>query len=351
MSHFATLVVIEDALDKDPDKIREIVDKAMAPFMENCCAEPDKMYMQFYDLEDEYLKDYEEGSREMVVMPDGRLLLPWDEAFKKKPTKEDPFPQAKAPEDLPRKQVPFKESYSTFEEFVKEWHGRAARDETYNRYGYFQNPNAKWDWYEIGGRWAGFFQLKKGHVGALGKQYNFTGELEKSQTRADMCFKNAVDFEAMRRECEGKAAVRYDKVMEAIKLTPVADSWEMILAEFDLKNNPKDIDVAREKYHDQPRVKAFQELTRSEGGISLFGWMAGVEEYQIPREQYLLNARNNAAVPFAVIKDGKWNESGTMGWWGITTNEKDPETWNAMVNKLYDELPDQTLLVICDCHI
>lgn len=346
MSHFATIVVVENTENRVPADILDVVDKQMAPFMENCCGEPDKMYMKFYDQEDEMLKQYEEGSREMVVMPDGRLLLPWDDEFKREPKEgELPFTRPGPPEGLERRQVPFKDTFSTFEEFVREWHGQAERDETLKRYGYWQNPNAKWDWYEVGGRWAGFFQLKKGRRGGKGHQYNMSGKLEESSTHADVCFHNAVDFEAMRKKCEDDAAVRFDTVWEAIKDTPPVEGWETFRAKFDL-NDPNQLDEARKTYHEQPRVKAFSAL-----GYDVIGWMADVSEYQIPREEYLKKARNNAAVPFAVLKDGKWYENGRMGMFGMAMDEKDPETWAAMVSKLMDDLPGQTILAVVDCHI
>ena len=40
-----------------------------------------------------------------------------------------------------------------------------------------------------------------------------------------------------------------------------------------------------------------------------------------------------------------------MGWWGITTNEKNQQDWDDFVWQLLDTLPDDTLLVLCDCHI
>jgi hypothetical protein len=350
MSHFACILVIEDAVPQSPDTIHARVESEMAPFMENCCGEPDKIYMKFYDTEDEMLKEYEEGSREMVGY-NGKLYLPWDKIFKKKATKKDPFPRVEAPKDLPRISVPFKETYSTFDEFAAEWHGRKERDETYNRYGYWQNPNAKWDWHEIGGRWSGFFKLKKGSTGRLGSQYNFSGELKESKNRADMCFKSEVDFESMRNEMGKEAAKRYDAVHKAIEGTPPNDSWEIVKGEFDLKTHNNLIDKARKVYHAQPRVKAFTEFGRSEEGREMIGFFSGVEEYDVSREQYIQTARNHAAVPFAVLKDGKWYEQGEMGWWGMAHNEKDPETWNSMVNKLYDELPETALLIAVDCHI
>jgi hypothetical protein len=354
MSHFCCVLIIQDDLIIGPEKILERVDQDMAPFMENCCEEPDKMYMKFYDEEDAYNKQYSEDSQEYVVMPDGRLLLPWDEEFRVK-DKKDPmgfFGKPEPPKELERKMIPFKEKFSTFEKFVKEWHGRAKRDETYNRYGYFQNPNAKWDWFEIGGRWTGYFQLKPGRKGGKGSQYNFSGQMEPSTDKADICLKSAVDFEAMRKECEDEAIKRYDAVWGAIKGTPEAQSWEMVKAGYDLRvgSSMDNIDKARKDYHDQPRVKAFQKLTGG-AGMEMFGWLAGVEEYQIPRDQYIQSARNRAAVPHAVIKDGKWYESGEMGWWGMASNEKDPETWSSMVAKLMDDLPDTAILVAIDAHI
>jgi hypothetical protein len=136
MSHYSTLVILEDVITRDASTVQDRIETDMAPFMENCCGTPDKIYMKFYDVENEYLEQYEKGSREMVVMPDGRLLLPWDEAFKKKPTKKDPFPKAEAPKNLERRMVPFKETFSTFEKFMEEWCGCKEKDETYMRYGY-----------------------------------------------------------------------------------------------------------------------------------------------------------------------------------------------------------------------
>ena len=54
-----------------------------------------------------------------------------------------------------------KDKYSTFEEFVSEYYGYEW-NETEGGYGYYTNPRAKWDWYQLGGRWTGFFKMKQG---------------------------------------------------------------------------------------------------------------------------------------------------------------------------------------------
>ena len=36
------------------------------------------------------------------------------------------------------------------------------KDNDFEEGGYWENTNARWDWYKLGGRWKGFFHLKKG---------------------------------------------------------------------------------------------------------------------------------------------------------------------------------------------
>lgn len=52
------------------------------------------------------------------------------------------------------------EVYATFEEFAEKYHGFKERDPDHNLYGYYENPKAKWDWWQVGGRWGGSLKLK-----------------------------------------------------------------------------------------------------------------------------------------------------------------------------------------------
>lgn len=42
--------------------------------------------------------------------------------------------------------------------------------------GYYDNPNAKWDWYILGGRWSGMIKLKEGATGVAGRSGVFKNE-------------------------------------------------------------------------------------------------------------------------------------------------------------------------------
>lgn len=80
--------------------------------------------------------------------------------------------------------------------FMKRYGGFTANEN--GDYGYFTNPDSKWDWYRMGGRWRGYFKLKKGKTGIVGEEAG----LDKSDSRiwpngVDQARKCDIDFDAM----------------------------------------------------------------------------------------------------------------------------------------------------------
>ena len=56
-----------------------------------------------------------------------------------------------------------KREYETIKDFAEGYYGYSAiadENEDDYRYGYYYNPNAKWDWYSEGGRWRGFIKRR-----------------------------------------------------------------------------------------------------------------------------------------------------------------------------------------------
>ena len=111
-----------------------------------------RQYMEFNDEEDEYLEDYKTGSVEMIKLPDGALVYSSDERFRVPGEIGFGGGSHKVPPELERVKVAHATRFETFERFVAEWHGRKGRDPEKGRYGYWDNPNKKWDWWQIGGR-------------------------------------------------------------------------------------------------------------------------------------------------------------------------------------------------------
>lgn len=353
MSHFTTLVVIEKFNSKT-DSLTDRLEEALAPYMENCCAEPDRKYMEFYDKEDEMKKEYETKTIRVVRMFDGELVHLHDKRWRPKPTTKNPFPQPKPPKDQ-QMEVKISRMYKTFESFAEEYNGY-KKDDITGKYGYWQNPNARWDWYEIGGRWSGFFWLKAGRDGLQGKQYNLGRQYKKSR-KADVCFKGDVDVEGMRSAAAERAQLKWEKVRKIIGGGWQFKTWDEVKEKFGIEpgieTTPNPIEEARKFYWDQPSVKKFREYGMSEEGRNdeLVNFFEGPDEYRVPIGDYIALARDHAIVTFAFVKDGKWAEQGKMGWWAVVSNEKDPETWNSVYTKMFDSLSDDTLLCLCDCHI
>jgi len=345
MSHFTVCVIGEDP------------EAQLAPFQENNMGDCPEEYLEFHSTEEEYLEDYNNKTVTKVVMPDGRLLNEWDEEFRVKGSIGLGSNSHKVPDHLEKKEVPFKELYATFEDYMKDWCGSEERDEKTGKYGYWENPNAKWDWYSLGGRWCGFFKLKspnmKKKVGPSGVFGN------EPKHDSDQAYKRQIDFEAMMDASGNEAADRYDRVAKLFGGTiPKLDlMWQR-----DMLDGPKykkvDIEKKRKIYHDQPVMKKLAEMREkiwdekdNPDRELVIGLDWNFEDYQIPRDEFIQRARNSAFTTFAVLKDGKWYERGSMGWWGCVSNKKDKGEWCNQVATLLQDLPDDTLLSVYDCHI
>ena len=217
------------------------------------------------------------------------------------------------------------------------------------------NPNAKWDWYQVGGRWNGYFKLKPmavGVVGAPGLQtMNHDYVPVDEDTRADILMKGDIDIEGMRDEAGQEAEERYNLVDSICHNLPTAYTWKEVQARnrkddaVDEDGDFKNIDwnAAREEYNAQPMVKALRENRETI-------WYE-IDDFLCTKEEYIQRARDRALSTFAVVKDGVWYQKGRMGWWAAVSDAMPQAEWNAKFTALIDSLPDDTMLTVVDCHI
>lgn len=343
MSHFTVLVI-----GNNPEE-------QLAPFQENNMEDCPKEYLEFNDVEDKYLSEYKNDTVTKVVMPDGRLLNSWDEEFRVSGQIGFGTHSHNVPDELDSREVPYTELYSTFEEFMSDWKGYSSRDEQMKRYGYWENPNAKWDWYQLGGRWTGFFKLKED----ANKEFAITGTPGLMASFAkdgyvDTALKKDIDIDGMVAETIENAKDRYDKIAKLFpKGIPVPKkSWNELC-------NDSTLDWKERKnvYKEDPAVIEWEEVINqtvksiSDSELESFYNWARQDDYAKSRNEYIQSFANSVLNTFAVIKDGKWYEKGEMGWWGAVSNKKDNDEWNKEFTKLIAGLPDNTLLSIYDCHI
>lgn len=210
---------------------------------------------------------------------------------------------------------------------------------------FWENPNAKWDWYTLGGRWFDTFQLKKGAKGVKGGGVGRRrDDVSTMNGRADQALKRDIDFDAMYRQAFSRASQDYDVLLKVYggEPPPLDYTWE------EARKLRENIDLARQLYNSQPQILKW---SKTKEIMDKFGLFTSYEEVCIGKEAYCLREQRGAFIPFAVVKDGEWHEQGTMGWWGMARHEKDRDVWNREVENLIKRVPDDTLLSMYDCHI
>ncbi len=248
--------------------------------------------------------------------------------------------------------------YASIEKFASSYFGYDKKED--GKYGYMGNPNRKWDWYQLGGRWTGFFNLKKTNR-MIRKEIGSPGLMTKMapEGTADAAYKRDIDFEGMRLEAANKAQETYRTVRDALDGTipTMTIKWKDLIDEKNEKYNKLNIDEKRAIFHSQAAILTWKAAAQkykdkmdeeSKELYSLFLW-GDLENFQMTEEEYVQRARNNAITTFAVLMDGKWYERGKMGWWAMVADEK--SDWDVEFSKLLDSVSDDTLLSVYDCHI
>jgi hypothetical protein len=322
VSHFTVLVVGED------------VDGQLAPYTEH-----ESEYSEFIDKTDEVEAEFD-NTTEAIRLTDGTLKFTFDHEFDNPDRKvfdlDKDVPQYVYPEDSEKVTVTYREMYGDIEKFAKDYHGYTK--EVDGRYGYYANPCAKWDWYEVGGRWSGYFKLKEGAEGERGEPGVFGTGRNEGPEYVDVARKMDIDVEGMQEDARKAAEERYDNAMKAVAAIarPVWSSWEECR-----EKHGEDIDAARDEYNNHPYIKALKEAT---------GYWE-VDEFFQSKDVYLARAARGVLSTFAVLKDGKWYEKGKMGWFAIVANKKTPEDWDELFYQLWESIPDDTVVTLVDCHI
>lgn len=230
------------------------------------------------------------------------------------------------------------EVLSLIDHWAQDWHGAEIHptDESQG-FGYFTNPNGKWDYWEIGGRWSGFFKVKNGRVGKKYVRY-LHHALDNTKDYADVIAIKDWDIEGLREETRKNAEEFYDK-LEGILKGRELPSWKEILVKYN-----DNVNLARDEYQNNEVMK---DLRAAE--IYCFGDVR--EEFKTSRKEYVDSMVASAGVPFSVVKDGKWYEKGEMGWFGMSHNDKDEDTWNTEFWSILKSLPPNTQLTLVDCHV
>ncbi len=342
MSHFAVLVIGKNVGEK------------LAPYQENNMEDCPKEYLEFHDVEKEYREKYEKESalefycasssswgqqidkksfielkeskvgKKIAIEVDNSMHYfqkgkkykgyytlegskrckgdQWFEVIEVietgHPDKDVCFQGRVSIQKISRpKKIKHKDRYTTFKDFIKDWAGHEKDSE--GRYGYWENPNVKWDWHTMGGRWRGSFKLKDNKQGVLGSPGVFNN---KPIFDVDQSKFGDIDWKSMEHDKDEK-----DKLEK---------SWDKV--------------ISGDGFHKPEYFK---------------------ERYGT-KEKYI--EENTRFSTYAVITaTGKWYEPGTMGWWGCSsaTNNDEKDWYLHFWDRFMKDLKPDTMLTVVDCHI
>jgi hypothetical protein len=164
------------------------------------------------------------------------------------------------------------------------------------------NPDSKWDWFQVGGRWTGYYS-----------DYDPSTD-PKNIEECHLC-----NGTGMR---EGWAWMDEDGVH-------YKDDW----------------------------AKECKGCNGCKGTGKSVTWPTQWENSQkdVMPASAVLSMMNKEEDPkgalFAILTpEGEWIESGSMGWWGMVTDEKDENEWEDSFKKILEKYSDH-MGVVVDCHI
>lgn len=187
--------------------------------------------------------------------------------------------------------------------------------EVYSTY----NPNSKWDWYQVGGRYAGRIFLKEGVEKEFEPEFSWgwdTKAMEEvlKEPRVDTALMKDIDWSKMH-----NVQSRYD---EAIRF------WEM-------------------------KVEGAEPKTEEEKEQLKWDWYKPeffIERYK--NKETFAKSRASFTM-WAIVKDGVWYEKGSMGFWAMSDETHDEALdWELnMYDRFIKDLPEDTRLTVIDCHI
>ena len=236
------------------------------------------------------------------------LLAPFDES-----TRDPAYVEFEAAdesmEEIRRAFEREKEPGETLEDFVSRWYGYTYNAEL-DAWGYLRNPNPKWDWWELGGRWSNMLRLKAGRKG----------------NRADRTCPNTKE-PRKRSYCAQARLKDIDFSPDPQAYNEALRFWEVVVEGSPLRDGENSAQFhtfyRREYYLDQFRTK----------------------------ENYARNC-SSFTTRALVTPDGEWYENGEMGLFGAhnATAESRSRYGEFLRSTLANADPEMWLSIV-DCHI
>lgn len=303
MSHSTCMIV----LPREPESAEDLdslLRDALAPFDENLDVEPYKKRVR--PLPEGWQVTKANSDRFKRLLDSGvERRIAWEQVWGKENTDPDiPLERSVAMDHG----IDGEDDQGIADFLLSHWDDKYEVDEeglySWSTY----NPQSKWDWWSLGGRWTGYFQVRAEATCYLGTPGVFGNAppVALGTKPGDACRRGDVDVDGM-------------TLARAVE----AGGWW---------------DEAHRKWpHDEGARKFMSDVEPGES-----------------RDAFILRKSEPAELlrPFAVLAEGAWREAGRMGWFGVdSSTEESREDYAAWFARFWQAMPDETWVAVCDLHI
>lgn len=307
------------------------VDEAVAEQLEpfNTSTE-DPNYLEFVDQTEEVKQEYE-GSIDCIKLPQGKIAPVGYRLYCNRFEIRDGkvFQRNAGPARQPRRtkrakrmqalpNYPFRKLYKDFRQFAEEW-ACADWHEEQQAYGFYDNPDAQWDWYSIGGRWPCQLLVKDTcaqYVPSVLERGDHELQPPAGYRWASAARKKDIQWGAFREYRRGLLTEQYSKLKEI----------------FQTGNLPQNF-----------YGKCVEDGIQF-GGKLVFRKDETLEEYLIRMDWSRTRKYPMPACNFLDL-DGNWEGESVFGWNSYS------QDWEDALDAFLSALSPEDVLVVVDCHI
>lgn len=398
MSHF---VVLAAAIDEDDlqQKMMRYKEKGTGDY--NLDDGIPKEVLEFNSSEEEIREDYHNDPMSVVITADNKLLSKYDDKFRRPFDPEDPLglhveleDRWIYPDGAIQTEIMPDQRYENVEQFATEYWGMDGRDPITGEYGHWQNKMARWDWYQIGGRWTGMLaphykpeddpanqercylcdgtgiRPSMGYIDPFTKVKMFVDDWAKKCNGCNSCHgegirtkwptqyarysgdvitpASRIDWEALRIEARDIAVKNYRAFRAALE--EVSSDNRTIFGKMEeLKDRWERIDYWREQFESLEDM-----AVASLAAIKADMWAMDINrESQLfyMREEEIGEMAYNRAISYSFLdQDGTWWERGEMHMFGVDSPNLEYD-YNELFWDKIDKMSHDQLLFVVDCHI
>lgn len=180
------------------------------------------------------------------------------------------------------------------------------------------NPNSKWDWYSVGGRWVGSLRLKYSIEQKVKSEPSIMSLLENTKEVIDnLIDENRTDHAQIK---------DIDFTPDLKKVEHYKRYWEVVVEDSPLREGEKEEDFR-----------------------SFYNKKYYLEKYKY-KETYI--KQQTSFHTYALLYNGEWIEPNSMGWFGFSNATKDEyEEYRERFEEIISNLDENDWLTVVDCHI